>query len=103
MTDLSTQPALEPCERCGSAPISTENAPGWRSSIVCETCGRAQLGDDFGLVVVAWNTRPTSDRETRLEAALRRYGRHDTLCGVTGGYDHCTCGLDDARQKDVTP
>jgi hypothetical protein len=29
--------------------------------------------------------------------ALERYGRHDALCAVTGGYDYpCNCGLDAA-------
>ena len=31
------------------------------------------------------------------QAALRKYGRHDPLCAVVGGYDHgCTCGLEAA-------
>jgi hypothetical protein len=36
----------------------------------------------------------------RLEAiakALMKYGRHETLCAVVGGYDYgCTCGFDAA-------
>jgi hypothetical protein len=32
-----------------------------------------------------------------LEKALNRYGKHDGLCGIVGGYGYCTCGFDDAR------
>src|SRR4029453_11712021 len=36
-------------------------------------------------------------RVTALEAAVRKYGRHDALCSVVGGYSYpCTCGLDKA-------
>jgi len=32
-----------------------------------------------------------------LVEALERYGKHDGLCGIIGGYGYCTCGLDKAR------
>jgi hypothetical protein len=33
-----------------------------------------------------------------LVAALRRFVRHDMLCGIVGGYGYCTCGLVEAKQ-----
>lgn len=28
--------------------------------------------------------------------SLRKFLRHDGLCGIVGGYGYCTCGLEDA-------
>jgi chromosome segregation ATPase len=36
-------------------------------------------------------------RVAALEKALNRYGKHDGLCGIVGGYGYCTCGFDDAH------
>jgi len=36
-------------------------------------------------------------RAEALEKALNKYGKHDGLCGIVGGYGYCTCGFDDAR------
>lgn len=42
----------------------------------------------------------TAERDAALArvAVLEPYLKHDGLCGIVGGYGHCTCGLDAARK-----
>lgn len=116
MTDLSTQPALEPCPWCKSTDhlilqavgSMTADMPARPHRVICThidhgtVCGPVEYGAQAARA--AWNTRPASDREARLEAALRKYGRHDVLRAIVGGYGYCTCGFDAAlSEKDVTP
>ena len=35
-------------------------------------------------------------RAVAVPESLRKFLRHDGLCGIVGGYGYCTCGLDAA-------
>jgi hypothetical protein len=64
--------------------------------------GDADIDDDLlGAKSEIERLRAENERlRTRVEAlekALNRYGKHDGLCGIVGGYGYCTCGFDDAR------
>ena len=90
MTDLSTQPALELCPFCGgearlysvSMPMAEDVADIHVCCIECDVVGpsimfdqtldsESDIPDREAEAVSAWNTRPASDREARLEAELK--------------------------------
>lgn len=61
--------------------------------------------DNFVLIAAMHEHLPTlltaltAAQETirRQREALERYGKHDGLCAIVGGYGYCTCGYDAAR------
>lgn len=68
-----------------------------------------ELGCGAGLYEYQVNNRPDElchsaadvlpallDQIEAMRSALERYGKHDGLCGIVGGYDLCTCGFDAA-------
>lgn len=36
-----------------------------------------------------------ADEIDRLREAVRKYGKHEPLCAMVGGYGYCNCGLYD--------
>lgn len=38
-----------------------------------------------------------------LVADLKKYGKHDKLCGIVGGYGYCNCGLEQAIAEQEQP
>lgn len=47
--------------------------------------------------VAGWiGSLPKAPLAEAVPDSLRKYLRHDGLCGIIGGYGYCTCGLDAA-------
>lgn len=69
---------------------------GGQSRWMVEAVASIRTGQQDGHPEVQHHAQFESRIREELIGKLRPWLKHDGLCALIGGYDHCTCGFEDA-------